>query len=313
MTMSEINIKYLANDVLDTLKANVKDIPQKIIDNPYDTEWLNDYAEKDIYVTKKYKIEDFNLDIPTSADDKDIDIKNSITLYEHLKKLPNYVLSDERFWLWLMFEKAYRVCQILMPIKSADSSVFKDHWLFSSGNRRGLFFGALSRCYYRVSMTVDETLTDPYELTKFVINFPERFRVYSWRSISSQKHVLLGVLKAEKEIVEKYGEQNEVGKIYTELAKDLSKLGSVKLIDVMEEEEIKEYIYNKYKMRIEKNIYDKASLLATAKEIAKIEKAIDLFSTLDEYMDSKDKLLKCIEKKKLATPKRSFLSKLKRK
>lgn len=313
MTMSEINIKYLANDVLDTLKANVKDIPQKIIDNPYDTEWLNDYAEKDIYVTKKYKIEDFNLDIPTSADDKDIDIKNSITLYEHLKKLPNYVLSDERFWLWLMFEKAYRICQILMPIKSADSSVFKDHWLFSNGNRRGLFFGALSRCYYRVSMTVDETLTDPYELTKFVINFPERFRVYSWRSISSQKHVLLGVLKAEKEIVEKYGEQNEVGKIYTELAKDLSKLGSVKLIDVMEEEEIKEYIYNKYKMRIEKNIYDKASLLATAKEISKIEKAIDLFSILDEYMDSKDKLQKCIEKKKLATPKRSFLSKLKRK
>lgn len=301
--MSEINIKFLADDTLETLRANIKSTTQKLIDNPNDSSWVNNETNTDTYVVKKYKIEDFNLEIPNNQNDKETDIRNSIKLYETLKNLPKYILSDERFWLWLMFEKAYKVCQILMPIKSVDSSVFKDHWLFTGGNRRGIFFGVLSRCYFRVAMSVDETLDDPYELTKFVINYPERFRVYSWRAISSQKHIMLGILKAEKAVIDKYGEKNEVGKIYEELVKDVSKLGSVKLIDVMSEEEIQKFVYEKYCERLDSAIeeennkkYIEALELMELNTVAKLKKAANIFQSLNDYDDSKEQLIICNNK-----------------
>ena len=60
-----------------------------------------------------------------------------------------------------MFDKGYEVSLKYMPVKK-ESSIFKDHWLISQGKRRGLFFGVLSRCYFRVALSVDDTLKDPY-------------------------------------------------------------------------------------------------------------------------------------------------------
>ena len=96
-----------------------------------------------------YEIEDVVLKIPSDEKDRETDIYNSILLYERLNKLPLYVLTDERFWCWMMFEKGYEVALKYMPVKKG-SSVFKDHWLLTQGKRRGLFFGVLSRCYFRV-------------------------------------------------------------------------------------------------------------------------------------------------------------------
>lgn len=319
--MNEINIKFIADDTLETLKANIKSTTKKIIDNPDDSSWINSVTNSETYVTKKYKIEDFDLELPKNEKDKETDIKNSIKLYESLKHLPKYILADERFWLWLMFEKAYKVCQILMPIKSVDSSVFKDHWLFSAGNRRGIFFGVLSRCYYRVAMTVDETLNDPYELSKFVIEVPERFRVYTWRSISSQKHIMLGILKAEKAVVDKYGKEKEVGAIYKDLVKDVSKLGSVKLIDAMSEEEIQQFVYKKYCKRLEdfieevnKKKYISALEMLEINTLDKLQKAAQIFQELADYDDSYEQLNLCnlrIEELS-SSKKKSFFSKLRR-
>ena len=69
------------------------------------------------------------------------------------------------------------------------------------GKRRGIFFNVLARCYFRVALSVDETLEDKYSLTRFVIENPERFRTLSWRANSSQKNIVLGALKAEKDIL----------------------------------------------------------------------------------------------------------------
>lgn len=129
-----------------------------------------------------------------------------------------------------------------MPVKS--DSTFSDCRLFSKGNRRGIFFGVLSRCFFRVSLTINEKLDDKYELTKFVIENLERFRNLSWRSSSSEKHVIQGVLRAEKDIVEKYGDLVK-NSIYKEIAKELSLYASVRLIDVIPESDIYDFVYNK--------------------------------------------------------------------
>lgn len=251
--MSKIHIKYMTDEALETLKSNTDTITEKLIENSDSSGWLKSFVPGDLYITKKYEIEEFVLRQPKDDKDREADIQNSILLYERLHHLPLYVLTDERFWCWMNFEMGYKVALTYMPVKKG-SSVFKDHWLLTQGKRRGLFFGVLSRCYFRVALSVDPTLDDPYELTRFVIENPLRFRELTWRSFSSEKMIVLGALKAEKKVQSEYPQMEESTTHFAEIAKHLSKLGSVMLLDCMTEKDIEEYVYKKYKIMVEEDL-----------------------------------------------------------
>lgn len=254
--MSKIHIKYMSDEALETLKANTDAVTSQLIENPQSSAWLSSFFPGSLWVTKKYEIEEFSLRMPKNDKDRQTDIYNSILLYERLHHLPLYVLTDERFWCWINFEIGYEVALKYMPIKKG-SSVFKDHWLLTQGKRRGLFFGVLSRCYFRVALSVDETLPDPYELSKFVIENPLRFRELTWRSFSSEKMIVLGTLKAEKRVLTEYPQLEDNTKHFAEIAKLLSKLGSVMLLDCMTEKDIEDYVYKKYKEMGEEELADR--------------------------------------------------------
>lgn len=248
--MSKIHIKYMTDEALETLKANTDTVTGKLIENPKSSAWLKTFFPGTLWVTKKYEIEEFTLKVPKDDKDRETDIYNSILLHERLRHLPLYVLTDERFWCWMNFEMGYEVALKYMPVKKG-SSVFKDHWLLTQGKRRGLFFGVLSRCYFRIALSIDETLADPYELTRFVIENPLRFRELTWRSFSSEKMIVLGALKAEKRVLAEYPHMEENTRRFAEIAKLLSKLGSVMLLDCMTEKDIEDYVYKKYKAMVE--------------------------------------------------------------
>ena len=237
--MKMINIKMVSEDALIAIKKNIN-----VINNYVKEENTNEWVPivlkgiNPIYVEKKITIEDFELIENKKVNDKDIDYKNSITLYEHLKDIPRFILSSENFWLWLYLEKFYNVVRDFMPITS--SSTFKDHYLFSGGIRRGIFFGVLSRMFYRVALTVDETKEDKYELTRWIIDNPERFRNLSWRSYSSESHLVRGAVRGEKRFADEYGENT---KLYPEVAKQISLFGSVKILDSISEEDMENMVY----------------------------------------------------------------------
>ena len=251
--MSKIHVKYMTDEALATLKANTNEVTGQLIENPQSSAWLKAFFPGTLWVTKKYEIEEFTLKIPADDKDRETDIYNSILLYERLHHLPLYILTDERFWCWMNFEIGYEAALKYMPMKK-ESSVFKDHWLFTQGKRRGLFFGVLSRCYFRVALSVDETLGDPYELSKFVIENPLRFRELTWRSFSSERMIVLGSLKSEKRVLTEYPLAEENTKHFAEIAKLLSKLGSVMLLDCMTEKNIEEYVYKKYREMVEEEL-----------------------------------------------------------
>lgn len=245
--MSKINICFMTQNGVQTLKKNSKKITDLLKNNTGKEIVLkrifgDDYQEK-YFETKKYQIEDFTLKLSENGKYSEVDYENSITIYEHLKDLPRYIITDERFWAWFNFSIGYRAA--LQAIKIDKESAFLHHWVFSDGKRRGLFFGVMSRCFFRVERSVDERLDDKYELTKFVIENPERFRNLTWRANSNEKHIVLGVLKAEKEICEKYGDRVK-NSIYKQLAKYISLYSSVRLIDVVTEQDIHDVIYKKF-------------------------------------------------------------------
>ena len=239
--MSKIHIKMLSEDALMYLKKNTENIAKKVIANN-SNDWIYNEFPQPIFIEKKYEIEDFELQSNQDSIDKDIDFINSIALYENLNCLPRYILADERFWLWLHFDKFYKQVRSMMKING--KSTIENMWMHSQGIRRGLMFGVLSRCYFRVALSVDSSKEDKYELTKWVVDNPLRFRNLTWRSFSSEEHLVRGALKGEKKAVEENPEL-ENNDIYPRIGKYISMIGSVRLLDVISETDLSDMIYNK--------------------------------------------------------------------
>lgn len=236
--MSEISIKFLTDEALSTVKANFDKFTKIVKNNPKDSAAFIAELPDDCFVEKKYPIEDFELKISDDGDYSKVDLENAIKLYEHLYKLPKHVLGDERFWMWIILEKCYAATVQAMPMESG-KKIIEDHWLFGQGRRRGLMFGALSRSFFRVQLTKDDTLEDPYELTRFATENYLRYREFTWRGYSNNNTIVIGALKAEKKIIEKYGAKIEsIKDYYPMIAKHISQLGSVMLLDFMTEDYI---------------------------------------------------------------------------
>ncbi|MDO4468055.1 MAG: DUF6339 family protein [Bacillota bacterium] len=307
--MSLINVKFIHDETLETMYANIKKCTKQLYLNPLDSSWVDNLVSTPTYVEKKYKIQDFELKIPSDENDKETIKENAIKLYETLKDLPHYILCDERFWLWIMFEKAYQVSLKTMPIKNESASVFKDHWLFKQGKKRGIWFGVLSRDFFRVYYSVDEERKEnKYEYTDFCFELFERIRVHMWRSYGSNKDIVLSILKAQKKAMLDTGYEAK----YTEIAKEISKHGSIRILDCMTEQELEKYVYDKCIINIQEQIEKENSkkyILAIEKMKSNkkedIEKAITIFEMLDSYKDSsiklndsKELLNECNKKKK---------------
>ncbi len=243
----KINIQMFSDDALNYIKKNLERVTEKIINND-NNDWIINEFPKPIFITKKFQIEDFSLIENPESKNKEIDYKNSIAIYNSLKNLPRYILTDERFWLWLEFDKFYKETKSMMKIES--KSTVNNHWLFGPGVRRGLMFGVLSRLYFRVALTKDDESEDPYYLTKWIIESPSRFREFSWRTYSSETHLVRGIIKGEKRAIE---EINVEKPVYDELAKEISIVGGAKLLDSISEEDIEEIAYNKMKELLTKD------------------------------------------------------------
>ena len=246
--MANINIKLLSEDAYLFMKTHLDEVTTKIIENE-DNAWIQEVFPSPIFVDKKIFVQDFNLTDNPDSKDKDIDFENSIKIYESLKSVPNFILCDDRFWLWLHLDKFYTIVRKMMKINGV--STIRDHWLHTGSTRSGLFFGVLSRCYFRVALTVDNSLQDKYELTKWIIDNPLRFREFTWRNFSSEKHLIRGCIKGEKKAIEEVKGAKESGDLFAKIAKHVSNIGSVRLLDAISEQDIEQMIYNKTKELLE--------------------------------------------------------------
>lgn len=234
--MSNIHIKLLSEDALGYMYKNIDKVTSLIINND-NNKWVETTFPHPVYIEKKFSISDFELEENVNSENLESDVKNHIKIYENLKVLPRYILTDEKFWLWLYLDKFYSITRTMMRINGV--STITDHWMQKQGKRRGIFFGVLSRMFFRVELS---EIDGNYDLTKWIIEKPERFRNLSWRSYSSNKELTLGIIMGEKEACEHLNYENV--NIYTEVAKYISKLGSAKLLDAHSREDIKLITYN---------------------------------------------------------------------
>lgn len=193
--MTRIHVKLLSEDGLIYMRKNSDFIATKVKEN-ISNERIGTFFPLPLFTEKKFEINDFELIENPNSNNKEIDFQNSITLYENLKDLPRYILCDEKFWLRLSLDKFYKVSRTMIKING--KSTIENMWMHKQGVRRGLMFGVLSRCFFRIALSIDNSSEDKYHLSRWIINCPERFRNLSWRSFSSRNELVVGILKGEK-------------------------------------------------------------------------------------------------------------------
>ena len=235
----EINIKMMTEEAYRTLQKDCDGILKMIINHPSDSSWLKDYLGFEPYEVKKYVIDDFELKI---ADDyNDVALENAIILYEKLNKLPKYILCNNRFWAWINMEKAYRQAQI--ATKQFNSQILKNLW-FMGNSRRDIMLGVMSRYFNMINVSIDESLENKYELSKYLLTTAETYRGFCYRNLGMIKNVTLGILQAEKDYVDITGVQI-LKKPSAQIVKYASRVGSVMLLDILSKEEMRAAIYQK--------------------------------------------------------------------
>lgn len=233
----EINVKLLTESAYSELRKNKKEVYRQIVDHPSDCSWLKGYLGYEPFEEKKYVIKDFAL--KDAKNYQEVAEENAITLYEALKGLPRYILCNNRFWIWLLFTKFYK--QAPKAIDFNENTLIT-RWLIGE-SRRELMLGVISRQYFKVEVAVTEG-SDKYDLAKFIICNHNPYKNITMRNIGMLKNVVVPYLKICKEMKENYGiTLND--EFCSTLMKEASKIGSVMLIDIMDQNEIYDILHAK--------------------------------------------------------------------
>lgn len=244
--MNTIQVKVISEKALAYLKTNIEQFIELFNSNRDSGDWIHSALQdldEPIFVDKPYRIPDFELHPVSAPNDYNLEYKNGIILYNALKGLPPYLLGDIRFWVWLIFEKAYKESLNMMELSDKESS-YLNQLFGAQGPRRGIFQNVLARIWARIHCLVE---LDDFELCEYVGENPYRFRDLGWRSISNYQFFNRGYVQAIKEVnsMPEFCDK-ECNKIYPILIKEVTKLGSIKCVDIMSKDEVCEFVRSKY-------------------------------------------------------------------
>ena len=234
-------IKKLKEDAISTLKLkeNHEDIVNNI-KNATSKGWLREYCKMDPFEDSRLEIDYIDL-ITDKEKAIETDFENAKIIYEMFSKFSDAETCDESFWMGLTFGRYFEYMKYRWPIEKEKN--YGLHWVFPYDSKRSLFFNGLSRLYWFVKYTYDETLDDPYEITKFCFTDVNTFNELVYRSYSNSPDIRLALLKALKQYKETFGKLGIP--IIRYGANCMSFLGGAYLLDSFTQEELKDKIYQK--------------------------------------------------------------------
>lgn len=245
----KINVKIMKQEIFTKLQEESTKVYEMIKNNPSDSSWLSFITgTDDIYDIKQYTIEDFELKY--SPNYKDVEFENGVILYEHLHNLPRYLLCSNRFWIWIILEKAYMQSCIAMDLTEG---VVRNFWL-ENDNRRAVMLNVMGRQFFKVELSKNDELKDKYLLTKYLFDNHSIYKNFSYRNICMLPNVSGAILNASYYLFQKY-QFKQPEKIVSDFVKNVTRIGSTKLVDIIPEAELFQYLCKKMEPKI-KVIYD---------------------------------------------------------
>ncbi|MBS1579110.1 MAG: hypothetical protein JST29_05670 [Bacteroidetes bacterium] len=133
------------------------------------------------------------------------DCGNAIQIYEAFQKLEPIQASDGRLWVYLSHVDLYlymvkRWNAVHDNTAKGGKEYILEHWFLSSSAQSSLMRHALAGLWWSVYLSVDESKSDKYELTKILfrqLDFPTR--TLGTYKLGRHKEAVIGILEFIKE------------------------------------------------------------------------------------------------------------------
>src|SRR5699024_7384499 len=175
----------------------------------------------------------------------DSTIENIKTIRKSLGNLNPTEAENEKLWVALenTYYLEYHLDQLnLINSKNINKSI-KGRTIFTESCKLSLMMKYLSILWWIGYYTIDSDSSDPFYYTRYFVEGSYRGHALAYMSsnIVSNKEILLGTLKAIKQLVD----NNKLIRnrySFTNANKILNQIGGVRIIDTLSREEVKEII-----------------------------------------------------------------------
>lgn len=229
-----MRLKLIPQEEIDRLIVNVS----SNINNYLKKEvWLNDWLQESgsTLIDIDTIVKNIKLILPREKSN-DTDFENSKILYEALKDIPIELATDNRFWCYLTHDVFWEYMTERWPIEGLEEKKIitriKDRYLMRNSGDKSLLRNQISRLWWMVHSTYDNTIDNPYEYTEFLLSNSDFQVGLMERTFSRNSSFTKNVIKAIKSYSEEYEYPNkDMIRIFL---KELNALGGVKVLDLIE-------------------------------------------------------------------------------
>ena len=231
-----INVQLMNDEIYINCQNYADKVANLNKNHPDSSDWMIAFGNGKPFDETNFQIEDFEIFMPSSKEDYDSIIKTAISMHKTLRVLPGHILGDVRFWAWLTFTKMYKFLNaIATPTKELIQTNIVPKYIAA---RRMNMLQIIGRYYFMCELSFSEESADSYYLTDFLVRRLELYRNLVYRNFSDIPAVPRSGVIAEKEY-----EDSHPGKVVTVddtrlLMKEITNLGSVRLVDVIPEKEL---------------------------------------------------------------------------
>jgi hypothetical protein len=131
------------------------------------------------------------------GDDGETEASNAIAIHRALIGLSPSQAADERLWAWLAHEPYWEYMQQRWPLgakrREKPQDFVSEHY-FVGRNVRNLVRHGLARLWWFAQTTYDDKRTDPYELTKVMLEYSDNRQSVMERAFARNRDFVQGLL-----------------------------------------------------------------------------------------------------------------------
>ena len=231
-----INVQLMNDEVYVNCQNYSEDIYNKIQEHPDSADWIFGFANNQPFEPTEFSIEDFQVFLPLNKDDKESIVKTAISMHKALKELPGHIIGDVRFWAWLAFSKMYKFinCLEVLTKENLVSMIVPK----AVAIRRATMQHIVGRFYFMCDLCFSEDKEDPYYLVSYLVTRGEIYRSLAHRNISDIPALSKAVIIAAQQFENEHNDLYVSTEIVRRWMKEITAIGSVRLIDAIPEEEL---------------------------------------------------------------------------
>lgn len=238
------NVRFIRDEHLEKLRADIMANMHKYENSGA---WIEGYFDDSSwFLESDILIPSFELTMPSNG--KLFDLENTEKVYSAFQNLPLAYAADERLWVYLTHTSCWEYMLKRWNPKSKNNKkqFINERYFFATNTSRAIVRNGLARLWWYGYLTYDDKRDDPYELTKHMLSKLDIAQSLLERSVSHVPAVMNGVLEVLDEKA-KCNEPFDQRQKFRDLMMYINHIGGVKVLDMLNKDDLKEIVRNKIK------------------------------------------------------------------